>query len=84
MSEPAEDNPVERSADDILSIRQALATLPLPVSEREFRLGARRLGLNLLSGSSMMLKRGEATSRPFSRKSKSCGGRRPARGPTCP
>lgn len=41
----------------ILSLRDALASLPISVSEQEFRLAARRLGLNLLSGRSMMIKR---------------------------
>lgn len=61
MTEPVEDR-TSKSPEDILSIRQALSTLPLPVCERAFRLAARRLGMNLLSGSSMMIKRGDIPS----------------------
>ena len=38
------------------TVKDAIKSLPLPVNEREFRLAARRLQKNLLSGRSMMIR----------------------------
>jgi len=49
--------PVQEPAKkQFVTVKQALATLPLPVSEQAFRLAARRLQVNYLSGKSMMLR----------------------------
>ncbi len=40
----------------LLKIKDALRSVPVPVSERSFRLAARRLSKNVLSGRQMMVR----------------------------
>lgn len=39
----------------LIAVKQAVASLPVPVSPRSFRLAAKRSGKNYLSGRQMMI-----------------------------
>ena len=46
----------KNSEDGWITVRQALATLPVRVSERRFRQAVRRQGMNYLDGRLMMVR----------------------------
>lgn len=45
----------------LVSVKQAMAALPVPVSPRSFRLAARRSGKNVLTGRQMMIELDDIT-----------------------